>query len=143
MRLPVCEPLAFGALNRALASYNIVNAKRNTVRITEVEFAQIAMQVLFVAVLIDAFHASFASTLWSSVDTRAYPYFMVTYARHLCTKKALLNQDVNSCRAAAPTMRSAGRDFAAAEGGIWVGICRDEVLCTSAAFGWNEKHVNE
>jgi hypothetical protein len=26
---------------------------------------------------------------------------MVTYARHLCTKKALLNQDVNSCRAAA------------------------------------------
>jgi hypothetical protein len=29
------------------------------------------------------------------------------------------------------------------DGGIGAYIGRDEVLCTSAEFGWDEKHVNE
>jgi len=34
-------------------------------------------------------------------------------------------------------------DYAIEDGGISVGIGRDSILCTSAEFGWTEKHENE
>ena len=34
-------------------------------------------------------------------------------------------------------------DYDIEDGGISVDIGRDNILCTSAEFGWIEKHVNE
>jgi hypothetical protein len=36
----------------------VIDPKRNAIVVPEVEFAQVAMQVAFIAVLIDATHAS-------------------------------------------------------------------------------------
>lgn len=48
------EPLAFDALHRDLGSINIAVALRNAMIVAEVIFGQVAVQMLFTAMLIDA-----------------------------------------------------------------------------------------
>src|SRR5579863_9689983 len=54
----VGEPLADNAFQRAVGAGHIVNAKFDPVAIAEIELGQIAVQVLFLAMLIDALHAA-------------------------------------------------------------------------------------
>src|SRR6185369_1567563 len=56
VRLTVREALAFAALNGKYRTFSIGNVAG---RIAEIELCQIAMQVLFGAMLIDALHAAF------------------------------------------------------------------------------------
>jgi hypothetical protein len=53
------QSLSLNALQHSIGASNIINAKLDAVIITEVEFSDIAVQMLFVAVLINAFHATF------------------------------------------------------------------------------------
>jgi hypothetical protein len=55
---PIGQTLTSSALNREGAPFGIVHAQGNAVRISEIELAQIAVQVLLGAMLIDALHAS-------------------------------------------------------------------------------------
>ena len=55
----ICQPLAFRALNRAMRALGIVHAKARAVRIAEIEFAQIRLQMLFSAVVVHAAHPAF------------------------------------------------------------------------------------
>src|SRR5579859_1256494 len=59
MSRSIGQPLADCALNRPCGALNVIYAQRNAIGIAEIVFAQIAMQVLFGAVLIDALHAAF------------------------------------------------------------------------------------
>ena len=55
----ISQPLAFDALQGDVRARHVVNAPRNAVRMPEIKFGGVAMQVLFGAMLIDADHASF------------------------------------------------------------------------------------
>ena len=54
----IFESLTARANDCALGSHHVIDTKRDAVRVAEIEFAQIAVQMLFVAVLINAFHAT-------------------------------------------------------------------------------------
>jgi hypothetical protein len=56
---PISEALAACALDRTAGTLGIVNPELDTVRIAEIELGEIAVQMLFAAVLIDADHATF------------------------------------------------------------------------------------
>jgi len=58
VRLPPHEAFAVCALDRRKRSVDIVAAEPDAVIIAEVKFGQVAMQVLFLAVLIDAAHTA-------------------------------------------------------------------------------------
>jgi hypothetical protein len=55
---PVREPLALHAEQGRLSASGIINAQRDPVVVTELEFRQITAQVLLIAMLIDALHAA-------------------------------------------------------------------------------------
>ncbi len=57
-RLSISQTLARDALQCLLSAFRVVNAKRDAVRIAEIELGQIAVQVLFGTVLLDARHAA-------------------------------------------------------------------------------------
>src|SRR6202051_995213 len=52
------QPLADSALNRAGGALNVIYAEPNAVAISEIELRQIAVQMLLLAMLVDAFHAA-------------------------------------------------------------------------------------
>jgi hypothetical protein len=54
----VREALAHDSFRRALGAFHVVHAKPNAIVIPEIEFGQVAVQVFFLAVLVDAFHAA-------------------------------------------------------------------------------------
>jgi hypothetical protein len=53
------KPLANDTHKSALGALDIIYAEPDAIAIAEIKFAQIAMQMLFAAMLIDAFHATF------------------------------------------------------------------------------------
>src|SRR5207244_3145488 len=55
---PVFKALPNNAFNRALGTLNIVYAEPDAVAITEIELGKVAMQMLFLAVLIDTLHSA-------------------------------------------------------------------------------------
>ena len=55
----VGQATAFGAFERARGAGNVVHAKLFAVAVAEIEFVQIAMQVGFADVLINAINAAF------------------------------------------------------------------------------------
>jgi hypothetical protein len=57
--LPVVESSPVRTSDRSLSALGVVNAQPDAIAVAEIEFAQVAMQVLLGAVLIDAFHAAF------------------------------------------------------------------------------------
>ena len=57
--LPVGQALSDDAFYGALGSFHVIYAKSDTIGIAEIKFRQITVQVLFLAVLISAFHAAF------------------------------------------------------------------------------------
>src|SRR4051794_27910184 len=59
VRLTVRQALAGGVLDGARRPFPIVASKCNAVVVAEIVFGKVAMQMLFVAVLINAFHAAF------------------------------------------------------------------------------------
>ena len=56
IRLSIGQALSNGALNRAAGAFGIVNFEGSAVRMPEIEFGQIPMQMVLVAVLINAGH---------------------------------------------------------------------------------------
>jgi hypothetical protein len=58
MRLPVHEPLADNAFQRAFGALHVIYAKPDAIAITEVKFREIAVQMFFLAVLVHSFHAA-------------------------------------------------------------------------------------
>jgi hypothetical protein len=56
--LPVGKPLSDHALQSAFGPLYVIAAKPNAVSITEIELRKIPMQMLFLAVLVDALHAA-------------------------------------------------------------------------------------
>ena len=58
-RPPIGKTLAGDALEGFVGAVLIVNAKRNAIRIAEIELCEVAMQVLFLAVLVHTAHAAF------------------------------------------------------------------------------------
>jgi hypothetical protein len=52
------QPLSDYATQRLLCSGNVIHAERNAVRIAEIKLAQISVEVLLFAMLINAFHAA-------------------------------------------------------------------------------------
>ncbi len=52
------QTLANDALGQILGSHKVIGAKRNAVVIAEIKFREIAMQVLFTAMLIHATHTA-------------------------------------------------------------------------------------
>jgi len=55
----ISQPLSRDALQRAIRTFGISNAKFNAVGIPEIELCQIAVQMTLAAVLVNAFHAAF------------------------------------------------------------------------------------
>src|SRR3981081_1589229 len=55
---PVRETLALDTLHGKHRTFPIVDPESNTVRIAEIEFGKVAMQMLLFAMLVDAFHAA-------------------------------------------------------------------------------------
>jgi hypothetical protein len=70
MRPPIGEALASDALQGFYSPVLIVNAKRNAVRIAEVELGKVAVQVLFLAVLIDTLRRPQIKA-WSAAQEQA------------------------------------------------------------------------
>lgn len=58
MRLPIHQALSGNALQRLVGAGGIIDAKGDAVRVAKIKFAQVAVQVLLRAVLIDALHAA-------------------------------------------------------------------------------------
>lgn len=58
VRPSIGQTLSSRPLNRFVCPVLIVNAKRNAVAVAEVEFRQVAVQMLLRAVLINALHAA-------------------------------------------------------------------------------------
>lgn len=58
MSRSICEPLADSAFQRDIGAFNIIYAKPNAIGISEIEFAQITVQVAVATVLVDALHAT-------------------------------------------------------------------------------------
>jgi hypothetical protein len=56
--LSISQPLAFDALDRFCSAHSVIHAKRDAVRIAEIELGEIAVTVLLFAMLIDALHAA-------------------------------------------------------------------------------------
>src|ERR1700683_1954491 len=56
--LPIGEPLSDNSFHRSRGALHVIYAKPNAVAIAEIELRQIAVQVLFLAVLINALHAA-------------------------------------------------------------------------------------
>ena len=60
MRRPIsgtiCQPLADDTLQRPRAALDVIDAEHKSIAVTEIKLRKITMQVLFLAVLIDAFH---------------------------------------------------------------------------------------
>jgi len=54
----VSEALADNALERVRSARRIINTKRSALIIAEIELREIALQVLFIAMLVGAFHAA-------------------------------------------------------------------------------------
>ena len=54
----ISQPLADDAFERAISALSVVDAEFDTVRISEIELREIAVKMLFAAVLIDALHAA-------------------------------------------------------------------------------------
>jgi hypothetical protein len=54
----VGQPLAFDALQGAVAARDVANAKRNAVVVTKIKLGQIAVKMLLAAVLVDTDHAA-------------------------------------------------------------------------------------
>ena len=79
MRLPVGEPLSDDALNRPLRTLYVINTESHTVAVTEIELAQISVQMPFAAMLIDALHTAFKDAVVAlnriCVSTAAHPFF--------------------------------------------------------------------
>ena len=55
---PVREALAFDALDRKRRTFAIVNAESRAGVVTEIEFREIAMQMLLAAMLVSAAHTA-------------------------------------------------------------------------------------
>lgn len=62
-RPPIREALADDAFHRAKGARLIVDAKCNTIAVSEIKFSEIAMQVFFGAMLINALHAAFENRI--------------------------------------------------------------------------------
>jgi hypothetical protein len=62
MSRSIGEPLAHDTFNSTFGALNVINAKPHAVAISEIEFANITMQVLLTAMLIDAFHTALEDT---------------------------------------------------------------------------------
>jgi hypothetical protein len=58
MRLPVCEPFALRAFHGRHGAGLIIKSERDAIAVTKIELAQIAVQMLFAAMLINALHAA-------------------------------------------------------------------------------------
>ena len=59
MRLTIREPLACRTLYRKDCTFPIIVTKLDAVIVPEIVFGEITVQMLFGAMLIDAFHAAF------------------------------------------------------------------------------------
>jgi hypothetical protein len=59
MSWSVREALALRASERSRRTFSVVNVQCNSMIVAEIEFGKIAMQMAFVAMLINAFHAAF------------------------------------------------------------------------------------
>jgi hypothetical protein len=57
MSCPIFQALADDTLQRYFCPSNIVHAKRDPVGIAKIEFAQVSVQMLFAAMLINTDHA--------------------------------------------------------------------------------------
>ena len=58
MRPSICEAFADNAFDRIFGALYVVNSTTNAIVIPKVEFSQVAVQVLFAAMLIDALHSA-------------------------------------------------------------------------------------
>ena len=58
MRRRIGEAFAYDTLHGASGTLNIIYAKPNAIGIAEIELGSVAVQMLFAAMLIDAFHAA-------------------------------------------------------------------------------------
>src|SRR5258707_15212980 len=59
MRRLISEPLSDDALQRAISAGNVIDAERNAIRVAKVKLGKVTVQMLFLAVLVYAFHAAF------------------------------------------------------------------------------------
>jgi hypothetical protein len=57
-RCSVSKPLSDDALYRAGSALNVIYAKPNAIGIAEIELREIAVQMLFIAMLVDTLHAA-------------------------------------------------------------------------------------
>src|SRR6266446_2800006 len=56
--LPIRQPLPDNALQRSFGALYIINTEPNAIAVAEIELSKISVQVLFFAMLVDAFHAA-------------------------------------------------------------------------------------
>ena len=67
------QALALAALGREHGAFQVINAQFGAVRVAEGEFVQVALQVLFTAVLVDAIHPSLEDAEESRLPLRQSP----------------------------------------------------------------------
>jgi len=86
----ICEPLSDDALQCAVGAGNVIDAERHAVRIAKIELGKVAMQVLFLAMLIDAFHAAFKDRIVAfnavGVDHTAHIFLDAVFDRRMAGK---------------------------------------------------------
>jgi len=58
MRRSIGQPLADNALKRALGPRNVIASESDAIAVPEIELGKVAVQVLFLAMPIDALHAA-------------------------------------------------------------------------------------
>src|SRR5258708_5705140 len=58
-RRRIGEALAYNPFHGASGTLNVIYAKPHAIGIAEIKFREITVQVLFLAMLVDAFHAAF------------------------------------------------------------------------------------
>jgi hypothetical protein len=59
----ISEALALDAQDGAVSAVNVIVSSLYPVRVTEIEFCEVAVQMLFAAMLINAFHAAFENAV--------------------------------------------------------------------------------
>jgi hypothetical protein len=80
----ISQPLPFDANQGAVGARNVVNAKANTIGVSEIELCEIAVQVLLATVLIDALQAALKDAVVTlngiSVNLVAIPVSVAVFA---------------------------------------------------------------